>query len=103
MCSLLQPNRETFCKIFGGVRLVADICALYWFGLWLVLWLKRPAFAPGLAVLYVLVLPTPLSFCLVDIFADLFFILWGATQLQQDWRWLLARQYSQLGARFGVR
>ncbi|PYJ08550.1 MAG: hypothetical protein DME25_01215 [Verrucomicrobia bacterium] len=93
----------SFSAIFGGVRLVADICALYWFGLWLALWLKRPAFAPGLAVLYVLVLPTPLSFCLVDIFADLFFILWGATQLQQDWRWLLARQYSQLGARSGVR
>jgi hypothetical protein len=39
------------------------------------------------------VLPAVLSLCLLDILADLFFILWGATKLQQDWRWLLARQY----------
>jgi len=25
--------------------------------------------------------------------ADLFFILWGVTKLQQDFRWVLARQY----------
>src|ERR1043165_2562971 len=77
-----------------AVRMGADVCALYWFGLWLALTMKKPSLAPALTVLVVLVVPAALlSFCLLDILADLFFILWGATKLQQDWRWLLARQY----------
>ncbi len=74
-----------------AARTVADFFALFWFGLWLALTMKKPAFAPAMTVLAVLILPSIL--CWLDIFADLFFILLGATKLQQDFRWILAKQF----------
>jgi ABC-type transport system involved in multi-copper enzyme maturation permease subunit len=73
------------------VRTIADFFALYWLGLWLSLTMKKPSLAPALTILLVLILPSVL--CVFDVFADLFFILWGATKLQQDFRWILAQQY----------
>jgi len=73
--------------------MVADVFAIYWFGLWLALSAKKPNLAPALTILFVLVLPAPVSFCRLDILADLFFILWGATKLQQDLRWIVSQQY----------
>ena len=77
--------------VINAVRMVADFFALFWVGLWLALTMKRPAFAPALTILSVLILPAFL--CYLDIFADLLLILWAATRLQQDLRWVLARQY----------
>ena len=81
-----------FFAVLCVVRTFADFWALYWCGLWLAVSVKKPAFAPGLTILFVLVLPTMISFCFLDIFADLFFILWGVTKLQPDLRWLIGRQ-----------
>ena len=96
----------SFAAFLCVVRTFADFLALYWFGLWLVLSMKKPAFAPGLTILLVLVLPTVLSFCLLDMVADLFFILWGVTKLQTDLRLLVGRQYQpaiiKLGPRAGT-
>jgi ABC-type transport system involved in multi-copper enzyme maturation permease subunit len=80
-------------SIITAVRTVADFLALFWFGLWLTLTMKKPNLAPALTILAVLILPSIL--CWLDVFADLFFILWGATKLQQDMRWVLSKQYRQ--------
>ncbi len=73
------------------VRVAADFLALFWLGLWLALTMKKPSLAPALALLLVIVLPSFL--CWLDLFADLFFILWAATKMQQDLRWILAKQF----------
>jgi hypothetical protein len=67
--------------------LFADILAMGWFGMWLALTMKRPVLAPALTILFVLVLPS----CLyrLDLVADMLFVSWGTTQLQQDFRWLV--------------
>ena len=75
----------------SAVRAIADFLALFWLGLWLALTMKKPSLAPPLTLLLVVVLPSFL--CWLDLLADLFFILWGATKLQQDLRWVLARQF----------
>ena len=77
-----------------AVRTVADFLALFWLGLWLALTTKKPNLAPALTILTVLILPSVL--CVFDVLADLFFILWGATKLQQDLRWVLAQQYNRV-------
>jgi len=80
-----------------AVRTVADFLALFWLGLWLALTMKKTNLAPAATILAVLILPSVL--CVLDIFADLFFILWGATKLQQDLRWVLAQQYNTMTVR----
>jgi ABC-type transport system involved in multi-copper enzyme maturation permease subunit len=76
---------------FCCLRMYADCYAVIWFGMWLALTLKKPGLAASLTVLFVLVLPSML--CVLDVFADLFFILWGMTKLRhQDLRLVLARQ-----------
>jgi ABC-type transport system involved in multi-copper enzyme maturation permease subunit len=74
------------------LSLLADFLAIAWVGMWLGLSLQKPALAPGLTILFVLILPS-IGFCGLDMLADLFFILWGVTKLQQDFRWVLGRQY----------
>jgi hypothetical protein len=76
------------------VTLVADIFAVCWFGMWLALTLKRPALSPLLTILFVLVVPT---FCFVfDLAADFVFIVWGASRLQQDFRYRFGRRYESV-------
>jgi hypothetical protein len=90
--SIMGLLAGSFSAVFCVVRTFTDFLAIYWVGLWLAVSMKKPALAPGATILFVLVLPTILSFCLLDIFADLFFILWGYTKLQPDLRWLVGRQ-----------
>jgi ABC-type transport system involved in multi-copper enzyme maturation permease subunit len=72
---------------FLTISLFADILAVGWFGMWLALTMKRPVLAPALTILFVLVLPS----CLyrLDLVADMLFVSWGTTRLQQDFRWLV--------------
>ena len=69
------------------ISLFADILAVGWFGMWLALTTKKPALAPALTILFVLVLPS----CLyrLDLVADMLLVSWGTTQLQQNFRWLV--------------
>jgi ABC-type transport system involved in cytochrome c biogenesis permease component len=83
--SLLETG---FLGIFScTISLFADILAVGWFGMWLALTTKKPVLAPALTILFVLVLPS----CLyrLDLVADMLFVSWGATQLQQNFRWLV--------------
>ncbi len=70
--------------IFLTVRMGADILATGWFGMWLALTARRPGLAPGLTILAVLILPAMLSD--FDLVADMLFISWGTTRLQEDFR-----------------
>jgi hypothetical protein len=78
------------------VFFVIDTLAICWLGMWLALSMRKPKWAAPLTVLLVLVVPSPI--CVLDIVADLVFIIWGATRLQQDFRYTSAR-YGQLGTR----
>jgi len=70
----------------------ADCYALGAFGIWLALTAKKPATAPALTILFVLILPSAL--CWLDIFADIFFISWGLSKLHNvDLRLFLAQEY----------
>ncbi len=70
--------------IFLTVRMGADILATGWFGMWLALTVRKPGLAPGLTVLAVLILPA--IFSDFDLVADMLFISWGTTRLQEDFR-----------------
>jgi hypothetical protein len=77
-----------------SVTFVADVLAVCWFGMWLALTLKKPALAPFLTILFVLVVPTFL--CFLGLAADFVFIVWGASRLQQDFRYRFGRQYESV-------
>jgi ABC-type transport system involved in cytochrome c biogenesis permease component len=87
----------------GGIyclRMVADCWAVVAFGMYLALTLKKPSMALPLTVLYVLLLP--LVLCWLDLFADLFFIMYGTSRLNQlDLRRLLAQEYQRGSASGG--
>lgn len=78
-----------FCGLYA-VRLMLDLFALCWFGMAMALTLKRPHLAPGLTILYVLVLPCLVALCWLDILADIFFISWGISKLQPGLRRVVA-------------
>ncbi len=88
---------------FSCLRMYADCYAVIWFGMWLALTLKKPGLAAPLTILFVLVLPSAL--CVLDVFADLFFITWGMSKLRvRDLRLVLARQLeaSRAGVQTGT-
>ena len=74
------------------LRFGIDLVALTYFGMGLALTLKQPHRAPALTVLFVLVLPSLLSMCLLDLVADIVFIAWGAGKTSQDLRRLLTQE-----------
>jgi len=75
------------------VRMGADILATGWFGMWLALTVRKPGLAPALTILAVLILPAMLSD--FDLVADMFFISWGTTRLQEDFRRLADTTFAQ--------
>jgi hypothetical protein len=100
----LAHNVESLPKILGGAflsaastaRLVADLFAILWFGMGLALTSKKPSLAPALTILFVLVLPVPVSFCYLDILVDLILISWGTNKCRQNLRRLIADQYQMV-------
>jgi ABC-type transport system involved in multi-copper enzyme maturation permease subunit len=98
---LMTGGFGLFVSLVTAARTVADFFALYWLGLWLALTMKKPSLASAMTILAVLILPSVL--CWLDLLADLFFILWGATKMQQDLRWVLARQSEMEATRLQAR
>ncbi len=82
-------------SVLTALRTIADLLAIFWLGLWLSLSIKKPNLAPGLTILFVLVLPAILSPCYLDMGVDLFLIIWAIAQLHQEMRWVLSRQYQE--------
>jgi len=99
--ALITAKWEEILVAFSGslvsglyaVRFVIDLIALCFFGNGLALTLRRPQSAPTLTLLFVLILPSMLSPCLLDMVADIVFIAWGAAKTGQNLRQLLNRQY----------
>jgi ABC-type transport system involved in multi-copper enzyme maturation permease subunit len=75
---------DTFGVSFLGgvytVRMLLDLLAITWFGIGMALSMKKPQLASGLTILYVLILPSVLSACFLDIVPDVFFIVWGTSK-----------------------
>ena len=90
-----QPLTAQLPNAFLGgmytVRMGLDLLAITWVGMGLALTLKRPALAPPLTILLVLILPSVL--CWADALADLLLMAWGASRCRQDLRRLIAQQY----------
>lgn len=82
-----------FFSVIHIARLVADVFAILWFGMGLALTSRKPGLAPALTILFVLILPAPLSFCWLDILVDLVFISWGTNKCRLNLRRLIAEQY----------
>jgi ABC-type transport system involved in multi-copper enzyme maturation permease subunit len=81
-------------SLLGGmyaVRMTLDLLAICWVGMALALTMKRPALAPALTILFVLILPSVLWWA--DILVDLLLIAWGAGRCRQDLRRVIAQQY----------
>lgn len=99
--ALAGANWQEIVMAFSGslvsalyaVRFVIDLVALAYFGNGLALTVKRPQSAPVLTLLFVLVLPSILSPCLLDVVADIVFIAWGVSKTGQDLRRSLNREY----------
>src|SRR5262249_44137982 len=95
-----EGSRVLLAMVVGGgafrvtVTFVADLFAVCWFGMWLSLTLKKPALAPFLTILFVLVVPT--FFCFLVLAAVLVVIGWGASRLQQVFRYRFGRQYESV-------
>jgi ABC-type transport system involved in multi-copper enzyme maturation permease subunit len=81
---------------FLGFRLVADVSAAGWVGMWLALTLRNPGLAPALTILDVLILPAVLG--PFDLVADMVFISWGTTRFQEEFRWVVATRLSRADA-----
>ena len=97
---LLMTFSSSLVSCLYAVRFVLDVVAICCFGNGLALTLKRPQSAPMLTLLFVLILPSMLSPCLLDIVADIVFIAWGASKAGQDLRLLLNNQFHPV---YGVR
>jgi ABC-type transport system involved in multi-copper enzyme maturation permease subunit len=79
-------------RLYQLAKLVADLFAVGWVGMWLALSTRRPNFAASLTVLWVLIFPS-LLFCVPDPLIDAFFITWAANRLEADLRKTIRKQF----------
>lgn len=75
-----------------AVRMLLDLLAIYWLGLWLALSSRRPQNAPLLTILFVLILPLPASMCWLDVVVDIVLIAIGAGNMRRDLRSIVLGQ-----------
>lgn len=99
MQAILQAIQGVMTFGWLGIGLLADFFAVGWFGMRIALTAKNPRLAFPLTVLCVLIIPS-VGFCGLDMIADLFFILWGATSLHQDLRYLIGPKFQRIDMRF---
>lgn len=81
----------------GGLFLlstVTDFLALASVGLWFALSLRKPALAPGMTILCVLI-PPLLLFFIPDIFYDILMLAWARERLERGFRNRLSEQFAQ--------
>jgi len=73
---------------------VTDFLALACVGLWFALSLRKPALAPGLTILCVLI-PPLLLFFIPDIFYGIMILAWARERLERGFRKRLSEQYAE--------
>jgi hypothetical protein len=99
---------EPVLGVFGGaffagmssVRMLVDLMAVCWFGMGLAVTMRKPQFAPAMTIVIVLIIPSVLSSCFLDLVPDIFFISWGMSRTRRDLRHLLIEQYEVAGKAF---
>ena len=72
-------------SLYGIPKLVCDLLAAGWVGMLVGLTAKRPSLAPGLTVLYTVVLPVA-AFCVPDVVISLPLFLWARDKLHRELR-----------------
>lgn len=78
--------------IFSLVSLAVDFYAAGWLGMWLSLTMKKPQYAAGLTMLYVLVLPACAP-CVPNFLINIFTLSWAQRRMDRDIRDVIRRQY----------
>jgi ABC-type transport system involved in multi-copper enzyme maturation permease subunit len=78
--------------IYPMLKLVADLFAVCYVGLWLSIRGRKPEHAAGLTILYVLVLPI-VAFPVPDVLIDACLIAWAKGNLDGDIRWHIRRHF----------
>jgi len=77
---------------FSIPKLICDLLAAAWTGMLVGLTAKKPNLAPGLTVLYTVVLPVA-AFCVPDVFISLPLFLWARDKLYRELRILSSVSY----------
>ena len=76
-----------------ALNTLTDFAALGWVGMWFAVSLKKPASAPALAMLLVLLLPSFLI-CVPAYAVNVLFVIWARLRLSHGFRRTIAEQYS---------
>jgi ABC-type transport system involved in multi-copper enzyme maturation permease subunit len=79
--------------LFLVAAFIADVLAAGWVGMLMGLTAKKPGQAPGLTVLYTVVLPT-VAFCVPDLVVAVPLIFWARDKLRRELRALSIPRYS---------
>jgi len=93
------PNAFPAWIMMGGIylyavpKLICDLLAAAWVGMLVGLTAKRPNLAPGLTVLYTVVLPVA-AFCIPDVIISLPLLLWARDKLYRELRALSSPRYA---------
>jgi len=80
-------------------KLICDLLAAAWTGMLIGLTAKKPNLAPGLTVLYTVVLPVA-AFCIPDVFISLPLFLWARDKLYRELRNLSSVRYQPVAPLF---
>ena len=81
---------STFTGTFGIIRLIADLFAAAYVGMWMGLSSRKPGHAAALSILYVIIIPGILA-CIPNVIIDVFLIIWAQNKLSGDFRASAAR------------
>ena len=86
--------------VYAIVKLICDLLAAAWTGMLVGLTVKRLALAPGLTVLYTVVLPVA-AFCVPDVVISLPLFLWAREKLYRQLRVLSSPRYLPITPLYG--
>jgi len=79
--------------LYAVPKLICDLLAAAWVGMLVGLTAKKLNFAPGLTVLYTVVLPVA-AFCIPDVIISLPLLLWARDRLYRELRALSSPRYA---------
>ena len=86
--------------VYAIVKLICDLLAAAWTGMLVGLTVKRLTLAPGLTVLYTVVLPVA-AFCVPDVVISLPLFLWAREKLYRQLRVLSSPRYLPITPLYG--
>ena len=88
--------------VYAVPKLICDLLAAAWVGMLVGLTAKKPNLAPGLTVLYTVVLPVA-AFCVPDIMISLPLLLWARDRLHRELRKLSSPRYAPVAPLYSAR